>query len=303
MLRRRPLTIVATTALLLRRGRDGVRGRHAAGFRHRARGGLRPERGRRRQAGAVVRPRGVQARRGRRPDRAQHRRRPGRARCAERQGYRIGRTIEDAKTRAAVNDEREATAAQEKLAGDLAENGVPQGGAKLEGKSVVPTPGETVIQRANKFTNYAGTFLYVEAHNKATVAGRGLQHRLHRPDAGALVRRCRRRLRRRPTNMGRFIDTDPTPDEYMYHRQLIRLTPRAGRHPGLPDDGPRGRQLRRRRHLQGDRVARHDAAAERRGLPEGLLQPLPGPDREPRPARRAGRAVPEPGHRRSTCRT
>ena len=26
------------------------------------------------------------------------------------------------------------------------------------------------------------------------------------------------------TNMGRFIDTDPTPDEYMYHRQLVRLT-------------------------------------------------------------------------------
>ena len=24
--------------------------------------------------------------------------------------------------------------------------------------------------------------------------------------------------------MGRFIDADPTPDEYMYHRQLIRLT-------------------------------------------------------------------------------
>ena len=39
--------------------------------------------------------------------------------------------------------------------------------------------------------------------------------------------------------MPRFIDTDPTPDEYLYHRQLIRLTPRAGRHPGLPDDGPR----------------------------------------------------------------
>ncbi len=26
------------------------------------------------------------------------------------------------------------------------------------------------------------------------------------------------------TNMGRFVDTDPTPDVYMYHRQLIRLT-------------------------------------------------------------------------------
>ena len=25
------------------------------------------------------------------------------------------------------------------------------------------------------------------------------------------------------TNMGRFVDTDPTPDVYMYHRQLIRL--------------------------------------------------------------------------------
>jgi hypothetical protein len=25
--------------------------------------------------------------------------------------------------------------------------------------------------------------------------------------------------------MGRFIDTDPAPDEYMYHRQLVRLTP------------------------------------------------------------------------------
>ena len=24
--------------------------------------------------------------------------------------------------------------------------------------------------------------------------------------------------------MARFIDTDPTPDEYMYHRQLVRLT-------------------------------------------------------------------------------
>ena len=53
---------------------------------------------------------------------------------------------------------------------------MPRGGIKLEGKSVVPTPGETVIQRANKFTNYAGTFLYVEAHNKATVRTAPVQH-------------------------------------------------------------------------------------------------------------------------------
>ena len=55
-------------------------------------------------------------------------------------------------------------------------------------------------------------------------SGHGHQHRLHRPGAGAVLRRRRRRLQRRAINMGRFIDTDPTPDEYMYHRQLIRLT-------------------------------------------------------------------------------
>ena len=62
---------------------------------------------------------------------------------------------------------------------------MPRGGIKLEGKSVVPTPGETVIQRANKFTNYAGTFLYVEAHNKATVRTAPGGNTVHRPDAGA----------------------------------------------------------------------------------------------------------------------
>jgi hypothetical protein len=136
-------------------------------------------------------------------------------------GYRIGATIEDAGTRAAVNAEREATAAQERLAADLAENGVPKGGAKLEGKSVVPTPGETVIQRANTFTNYAGRFLYVEAHNKATtVTGtqtvNGPSQALSFTQAAGGYSGA--------VNMGRFIDTDTTPDVYMYHRQLIRLT-------------------------------------------------------------------------------
>ena len=63
----------------------------------------------------------------------------------------------------------------EALAADIAENGLPKG-AKFEGKSVVPTPGDTVIQRANTFTDVVGPsggtttarFLYVEAHNKST---------------------------------------------------------------------------------------------------------------------------------------
>jgi Zinc carboxypeptidase/Chitobiase/beta-hexosaminidase C-terminal domain len=136
-------------------------------------------------------------------------------------GYRIGATIEDAGTRAAVNAEREAAAAEEGLAADLAKNGVPKGGIKQEGKSVVPTPGETVIQRANKFTNYAGTFLYVEAHNKATIVTEtqtvtGPTQALSFTQAAGGYSGA--------VNMTRFIDTDPTPDVYMYHRQLIRLT-------------------------------------------------------------------------------
>jgi hypothetical protein len=138
-------------------------------------------------------------------------------------GFRIGKTIEDAGTRAAVNAEREAAAAEERLAADLAQNGVPKGGAKLEGKAVVPTPGETVIQRANKFTNYAGTFLYVEAHNKATVRVAGSNSAFTGPTL-ALSLAGADGVFGAATNMGRFIDTDPTPDEYMYHRQLVRLT-------------------------------------------------------------------------------
>jgi hypothetical protein len=137
-------------------------------------------------------------------------------------GYKIGATIEDAKHRAAVNAEREETAALEGLAADLAQKGVPRGGIKLEGKSVVPTPGETVIQRANKFTNYAGTFLYVEAHNKAmvmtgnsTLTGPTLAMSFAGADGVFST----------PVNMGIFRDNDVTPDVYMYHRQLIRLTP------------------------------------------------------------------------------
>ena len=138
-------------------------------------------------------------------------------------GFRIGQTIEDAKTRAAVSAEREATAAQEALAADLAENGVAQGGLKRSGQAV-PPPGETVIQRANKFTNYAGTFLYVEAHNKATQRVPGSNNAFTGPTL-ALAFAGADGVYSTPVNMGRFIDTDPTPDVYMYHRQLVRLTP------------------------------------------------------------------------------
>jgi hypothetical protein len=143
-------------------------------------------------------------------------------------GFKIGQTIEDASTRAARAEERDRTAAAEALAADLAEDGAPRSGIRSQGKSVVPNPGRTVIQRANVFTNYAGRFLYVEAHNKdsgitgtSTAFGPSLALSFAGADGafGDAV------------NMGRFIDTDTSPDVYMYHRQLIRLTGAAAQIP------------------------------------------------------------------------
>ena len=104
----------------------------------------------------------------------------------------------------------------------------PQKGAQFQGKSIVPTPGDTVIQRAVIFTDAVGPnlsrttarFLYVEAFNKSTkvtgtttVTGPTLALSYAGSDG----------VYSTATNMGRFVDTDPTPDYYMYHRQLIRL--------------------------------------------------------------------------------
>src|ERR1700754_3751589 len=69
-------------------------------------------------------------------------------------GFGIGRTIESPEHRAATAAERDYQRELETRAAEYAENGVPKS------RSAVATPGETVIQRADKFTNYAGTFLY-----------------------------------------------------------------------------------------------------------------------------------------------
>src|SRR4051794_32544183 len=89
-------------------------------------------------------------------------------------GYKIGATIEDSKTGAIRMAQRQQVIDEEALAADVAENGLK--GAKFAGKSVVPTPGDTVIQRAVTFTDAVGPntgrttarFLYVEAFNKST---------------------------------------------------------------------------------------------------------------------------------------
>ena len=108
-------------------------------------------------------------------------------------GFRIGRTIEDAATRAAVAEERDA----QREAGRARRGLRRERRAQAHGAAVAP-PGETVIQRAHRFTNYAGTFLYVEAHNKAT------RHPGRHDASSARRRRCRTRAptastARRPT--------------------------------------------------------------------------------------------------------
>ncbi len=92
-------------------------------------------------------------------------------------------------------------------------------------------PGETVIQRANKFTNYAGTFLYVEAHNKAIKRVTGSNTQFTGPTLQMAYAGADGVFTPAAVAMPRFIDTDPTPDEYMYNRQLIRLTGAAANIP------------------------------------------------------------------------
>src|SRR3954467_2378454 len=89
------------------------------------------------------------------------------------EGYHIGATIEDRNDWLARKAEIAATDQREALAARFAEDGVPKSGVTVKGKRLVPVPGETVIMNAYTFTNYAGRFLYVEAHNKAVTATGG----------------------------------------------------------------------------------------------------------------------------------
>src|ERR1700754_492894 len=144
-------------------------------------------------------------------------------------GFKIGRVIEDSNTGAQRMKERQEVIDQEAVAAEVAENGLK--GAKVDGKSVVPGQGDTVIQRAVVFTDAVGPntgrstarFLYVEAYNKSTKRVAGSTNTFTGPSL-ALSIAGPDGVYNTATNMGRFIDSDPNPDEYMYHRQIVRLT-------------------------------------------------------------------------------
>src|SRR5262245_57520714 len=145
------------------------------------------------------------------------------------QGYKIGQVIEDSNTGPQRMKERQEIIDQEALAADVAQHGLK--GNTFKGKSIVPGQGDTVIQRAVTFTDAVGPntgrttarFLYIEAFNKSTKRNAGSNTAFSGPSL-ALSFAGPDGVYSTPVNMGRFIDTRPTPDEYMYHRQLVRLT-------------------------------------------------------------------------------
>jgi zinc carboxypeptidase/chitobiase/beta-hexosaminidase-like protein len=147
-------------------------------------------------------------------------------------GYRIGRVIEDSNTGAQRMKERQEMMDQDALARTVARNG--RTGTSFRGTSIapLPDPGDTVIQRAVTFTDAVGPntgrttarFLYVEAFNKSTHRVAGTNATFTGPSL-ALSFAGPDGVYSTPVNMGRFIDDQGvTPQEYMYHRQLVRLT-------------------------------------------------------------------------------
>ena len=159
-----------------------------------------------------------------------------------------------------------------------------------------------MIQRANKFTNYAGTFLYVEAHNKDIMRTDRQQHAFTGPTL-ALSFAGADGVYGTATQHGRFIDTDPTPDEYMYHRQLVRLTGDAANIPASQMTVRVAASTRHRGHLQGHGVGRHGLPPHVAGYQQGFFTRYQDPTENRAQLDKLAARLPEPGHRRSTCRT
>jgi hypothetical protein len=142
-------------------------------------------------------------------------------------GYTIGATVEDQNTWALAIAERAAALAAEERSHESAESGEPaDAGAQAQAAGLrsiaflsAAAPHEMTINRVDYFQNYAGWFLSVEVYNRA-VNGTG--------STGPTVSfswRTAAGSYGSATTIPRFIDTDPTPDVYMYNRILVRIGP------------------------------------------------------------------------------
>ncbi|HEX6026316.1 MAG TPA: M14 family zinc carboxypeptidase [Solirubrobacter sp.] len=147
-------------------------------------------------------------------------------------GYKIGQTLEDESTWKARKREIAEADRQIALSGEFARAGISRNGVVRDGKKIVPTPGVVVIQRAYTFTNYAGRFLYVEAHNKlhTDTAGPAMSFAYAGPDGEFRPAYSMSNSSISPDGNdagiggNKISDGDAAPgSRYMYHRALVAL--------------------------------------------------------------------------------
>ena len=128
-------------------------------------------------------------------------------------------------------EQRQATLDEEALAADVAENGMPKGGRSSRASpssrpratrsSSAPTPSRTWSARRGGTTT--ARFLYVEAFNKSTkITGNST---VSGPTLALTYAGADGVYNTTAVNMGRFVDTDPTPD-------LLHVPPAADPPPG-----------------------------------------------------------------------
>jgi Zinc carboxypeptidase/Chitobiase/beta-hexosaminidase C-terminal domain len=137
-------------------------------------------------------------------------------------GVQFLRTLETDAATDRREVERDAALAREDRAHELAESGSAAGGRS---QSAIPQPGEVTIMRAYTFTNYAGRFLYVEAHTKAAtpVTPNGVEGSptmaLSFAGADGVFGPASNMPINRDTQTGL-----PNNNVYQFHRHLVRVT-------------------------------------------------------------------------------
>jgi hypothetical protein len=135
----------------------------------------------------------------------------------EAQGNSIGETIEDENTWRARLAERQEAIDAAKRAADAAQFGTVSSSGKTGLRSLAAAT-EVTIQRVDYYESYAGRFLSVEAFDAATngTGTSGPTLAVSWKPAGGDYGSA--------SNMSRYIDSDPTPDAYLYHRITIRIS-------------------------------------------------------------------------------
>ena len=173
------------------------------------------------------------------------------------EGYEIGATISDQETIDARLAERRAAVRAENRAEAFAEGS--------RSAQDVQMPGEVVIMRAYRFQNYAGRFLYVEAHSKLGTTSATTTANLSAATAGAdgvfgsaVPFTTPIAVPAASRDLPHYTDAG----QYMYHRHLVPITGedpvrvRVASDKGGVDEAPR------------DAVARQAAPAARARLPD-----------------------------------